>query len=107
MERSVIDWTEFLACDRGLLIAPAGHGKTTAIADCLNLCPDDSCQLVLTHTHAGIASLKKKFKEKKVPAHKYQLETITGFAQRYVLAFQGSSVLPKPEDKHYFNVSVG
>ena len=67
MERSVIDWTEFLACDRGLLIAPAGHGKTTAIADCLNLCPDDSCQLVLTHTHAGIASLKKKFKEKKVP----------------------------------------
>lgn len=106
MERSVIDWTEFLACDRGLLIAPAGHGKTTAIADCLNLCPDDSCQLVLTHTHAGIASLKKKFKEKKVPAHKYQLETITGFAQRYVLAFQGSSVLPKPEDKHYFNVAV-
>ena len=30
-----IDWTSFLNCERGLLIAPAGHGKTTAIADCL------------------------------------------------------------------------
>lgn len=106
MEPEVIDLTEFLAYERGLLIAPAGHGKTTAIADCLNLCPDDTCQLVLTHTHAGIASLKKKFKEKKVPSHKYQLETITGFAQRYVLAFIGATALPKPEEKAYFSTAV-
>lgn len=106
MVHEVVDWSEFLACERGLLIAPAGHGKTTTIADCLNLCPDDSCQLVLTHTHAGIASLKKKLKEKKVPPHKYQLETITGFAQRYVLAFLGASALPHSEDRDYFSAAV-
>ena len=106
MEPEKIDWHEFLSCERGLLIAPAGHGKTTAIADCLNLCPENSCQLILTHTHAGIASLKKKFKAKNITPHKYQLETITGFAQRYVLAFLGSSALPAQEDKNYFTEAV-
>lgn len=106
MEHGIVDWSEYLKCERGLLVAPAGHGKTTAIADCLILCPNCSCQLVLTHTHAGIASLKKKFKEKNVPSNKYQLETITGFAQRYVLAFLGASVLPDLEDQKYFSVAV-
>lgn len=36
----MIDWREFIKCKRGLLIAPAGHGKTTAIADCLLQCPE-------------------------------------------------------------------
>lgn len=106
MVSEVIDWSEFLACERGLLIAPAGHGKTTAIADCLNLCPEDSCHLVLTHTHAGIASLKQKFKEMNISPSKYHLETIDGFAQRYVIAFLGTSVLPSCQDKEYFSVAV-
>lgn len=97
-----IDWTSFLNCERGLLIAPAGHGKTTAIADCLLQCPQNTCHLVLTHTHAGIASLRIKFKEKNVPANRYQLETITGFAQQYVLSFLGNSQLPQETDKEYF-----
>lgn len=100
------DWSDFIKCTRGLLIAPAGHGKTTAIADCLLQCPIDSCQLVLTHTHAGIASLRNKFKQKNVPSSRYQIETITGFAQRYVLSFIGSSALPEEEDKSYFNVAI-
>lgn len=76
----MIDWKEFICCNRGLLIAPAGHGKTTAIADCLLQCPKSSCQLVLTHTHAGIASLRNKFRKKDVPSSCYQLDTITGFS---------------------------
>ena len=84
----------------------AGHGKTTAIADCLLQCPIDSCQLVLTHTHAGIASLRSKFRQKNVPSSRYQIETITGFAQRYVLSLIGSSALPEEEDKSYFNVAI-
>lgn len=100
------NWEEFLNCNRGLLIAPAGHGKTTAIADCVLRCPDNKCQLVLTHTHAGIASLKSKFRKKNIPSRKYQLETITGFAQRYVLSILGSSALPSEEDKEYFDVAV-
>ena len=98
--------TDFIKCHRGLLIAPAGHGKTTAIADCLLQCPNGVCQLVLTHTHAGIASLRKKFKAKNVPTSLYELETITGFAQRYVLAFIGKSALPDEDDSHYFNQAV-
>lgn len=100
------DWTDFIKCQRGLLIAPAGHGKTTAIADCLLQCPEKSCQLILTHTHAGIASIRKKFQQKNIPSSKYQLETITGFAQRYVIGFLGSSVLPDEADKHYFSEAI-
>jgi superfamily I DNA/RNA helicase len=102
----MIDWKDFIACNRSLLIAPAGHGKTTAIADCILQCPEDSCQLILTHTHAGIASLRTKFKNKNIPHKKYQLETITGFAQRYVLSYLGSSKLPSEDDKSYFNIAV-
>lgn len=100
------DWNDFIKCTRGLLIAPAGHGKTTAIADCLLQCPIDSCQLILTHTHAGIASLRSKFRQKNIPSSRYQIETITGFAQRYVLSLIGSSALPEEEDKSYFNVAI-
>lgn len=106
MEQELMMWSKYLSCERSVLIAPAGHGKTTAIAECLNLCPEDTCHLVLTHTHAGIASLKKKFKERNIAPSKYQLETIDGFAQRYVIAFLGMSVLPSYPDKEYFSVAV-
>lgn len=102
----MIDWREFINCSRGLLIAPAGHGKTTAIADCLLQCPEGSRQLVLTHTHAGIASLKSKFCKKNIPSSRYHLETITGFAQRYVLSYLGSSALPKEDEQDYFAVAI-
>ena len=100
------DWKDFIECFRGIMIAPAGHGKTTAIADCLLQCPKDSCQLVLTHTHAGIASLRTKFLNKGVPTNRYHIETITGFAQRYVLSFYGASVLPAEEEKSYFSIAI-
>lgn len=102
----MIEWKEFIKCNRGLLIAPAGHGKTTAIADCLLQCPESSCQLVLTHTHAGIASLRSKFHKKNVPSSRYHLETITGFAQRYVLNYLGSSALPEEDEQNYFAVAI-
>ena len=101
-----IDWTSYLECHRGVLIAPAGHGKTTAIADCIIQCPDESCHLILTHTHAGVASLRAKFNKKKVPQNKYQIDTITGFAQRYVLSYEGSKDLPQNEEKSYFTTVV-
>lgn len=97
---------DFIHSHRGVLIAPAGHGKTTAIADCLLQCPEGTCQLVLTHTHAGIASLRKKFRAKYVPTSRYELETITGFAQRYVLAYKGNSALPDENDSRYFEQAV-
>ena len=41
--------TDFLKASKGLLIAPAGHGKTHTIGNCVKLCPDNSVQLILTH----------------------------------------------------------
>lgn len=97
------DWRDFLSCERSLLIAPAGHGKTTAIAECLLQCPSDTCQLILTHTHAGLASLRTKLNLHHVSPKKYQLDTISGFAQRYVLSFLGSCSLPEESNKLYFS----
>lgn len=102
----MIDWKEFIKCNRNLLIAPAGHGKTTAITDCILQCPEGQCQLILTHTHAGIASLRNKFSRKNIPSSKYHIETITGFAQRYVLSYLGESALPPEDDKEYFDIAV-
>lgn len=101
-----IDWSEFINSEQSFLEAYAGHGKTTAIADCLLQSAPKSHFLILTHTHAGIASLLKKFKTKNVPSDKYQLETIDGFAQRIVLSQQGSINLPPQEDKRYFKIAV-
>ena len=57
--------TDFITEPKSLLIAPAGHGKTYAIASCIKLCPIGEKQLVLTHTHAGI-SLRKNFKNSRL-----------------------------------------
>ena len=95
--------TDFLAAKKGLLIAPAGHGKTHTIGNCVKLCPDNSVQLVLTHTHAGIASLRAKFKKLGISNNKYKLETISGFAQRLVLAYVPKEKIPEQEAKNYFD----
>ena len=64
--------TDFITEPKSLLIAPAGHGKTYAIASCIKLCPIGEKQLVLTHTHAGISSIKKKLQKLKVEDNKYE-----------------------------------
>ena len=51
----------FLTSSKGFLEAPAGHGKTHTIGLCVQMCLDKEKQLVLTHTHAGVSSLKQKF----------------------------------------------
>ena len=55
-----MDHRLFLSKKKSLLEAPAGYGKTTSIVKCLEFC--EGKQLILTHTHAGVASLKKKMK---------------------------------------------
>lgn len=97
-----MDWSDLLATPKGLVIAPAGHGKTHAIAECLKQCGDER-QLVLTHTHAGIAAIQKKLKKMQVASTCYHIETIAGFAQSLVLSFLGSGALPSREDKEYFH----
>ena len=70
-----------------MVIAPAGFGKTYTIAECVASYRGEKQVLVLTHTHAGIASLKEKFQLKNIPSSAYQLETICGFALNLVKTY--------------------
>ena len=99
----MIDYNDFISHKKSLLIAPAGYGKTYTIAECLKHTPEDETKLILTHTHAGIAAIKEKIKNNNIPNSKYHVETITGFAQKYVLAFYNGNHIPDQENaKEYY-----
>ncbi len=82
-----MDYAKFLSKPRALLEAPAGYGKTYSIVECLRCC--EGKQLVLTHTHAGVASLRKKIQDAKLEKNKFHLETIDGFALRMYKSYMG------------------
>lgn len=62
-----MDIDTFLSANKSMVIAPAGFGKTYTIAECIASYRGEKRVLVLTHTHAGIASLKEKFRLKNIP----------------------------------------
>lgn len=98
-------WTEFINTPKSCVIAAAGHGKTYAISECLEelSLSVQKPVLVLTHTHAGVASIKNKIKERNVSQETYQIDTITSFAQRYALSFVvDTSIFPDQEKDEYF-----
>lgn len=95
---TAMDHKAFISAKKSLLIAPAGHGKTHAITDCL--AHTEGKRLILTHTHAGIASIREKIKKANISSRKYHIETITGYAQKYVQAFYTGSDMP---DRHDIN----
>jgi DNA helicase-2/ATP-dependent DNA helicase PcrA len=67
----------------GFVQAPAGCGKTETIAKTVGLyC--DGCQLILTHTHAGLDVLRQRLRRHGVPSRKYHLDTIAGWAWSWV-----------------------
>lgn len=76
----------FALSNRALVVAPAGCGKTELIARAV-ACQNDGRQLILTHTHAGIKSLKDRLQRLGVSASKYRLDTIAGFALKYAAAY--------------------
>ncbi|WP_324024899.1 AAA family ATPase [Maribacter sp. BPC-D8] len=99
----MIDYKEFVSKEKSMLIAPAGFGKTYTISECLIHLEGKGKQLILTHTHAGVASLKEKFKQKKIHSYNYNIETITSFAQKYVLSFYTGIDIPSQENsKEYY-----
>jgi DNA helicase-2/ATP-dependent DNA helicase PcrA len=84
-----------------MIVAPAGFGKTHAIAECLK--HSEGRQLILTHTHAGVAALKLKIQKAGIANTKYRVETISSFSQRYVKAFySGNDVPGQDENDKYF-----
>lgn len=99
----MFDHVTFTATPRVMLIAPAGFGKTHTIAECIKHLTGKGKQLILTHTHAGVASIKDKLKIASVPQSNYEVTTISGFAQSYVLAFYTGPDIPGQDDsKRYY-----
>ena len=97
--------TEFISKQKSMLIAPAGYGKTYAIAECLLYTSGKS--LVLTHTNAGVSALKEKFKARNIPPDKYQVETISSYVQKYVHSFVSPATIPSQDDKRaYFSYII-
>ncbi len=98
----MFDYGQFVMQQKSMLIAPAGYGKTYTIAECIQCAIADRKQLILTHTHAGVASIKEKIRRKNIPTSKYHVETITSFAQKYVLAFYRGPIPEQSEPKSYY-----
>lgn len=71
---------------RGAIEAPAGCGKTQAIVDTLAI-PASKPYLVLTHTTAGVAALRKRLTRANIPATHYVLSTIDGWSVRIANSF--------------------
>ena len=104
MGRSIMDYDAFIMGPKTKLIAPAGYGKTYTIVKCLE--SSKGKQLILTHTNAGIAAIKDKIRANPlIPSSRYNIETISGYIQKFVLNFYcGSEGVPdKKESKKYYS----
>lgn len=75
---------------RSFAVAAAGCGKTQLLGR-LVADPRSGRQLVLTHTHGGVAAIKKRLADMRVPADKFHLDTIAGWCLRYGAAYPAIS----------------
>jgi len=75
----------FSVSDNSYLEAPAGCGKTHLLIECINFHCEER-QLILTHTNAGVSSIRDKYKTLK-SKKRVTIETIAGFCLRFVKAY--------------------
>lgn len=80
---------------KGCIEAPAGCGKTQLIVDSIEKNNNQNTALVLTHTNAGVAALKQRFRKKGILHLKVKITTIDSFLIRLVRTFPQRSALPK------------
>lgn len=76
-----------LLIEKGCVQAPAGCGKTYLITDSLKRNTAAKPILVLTHTNAAVAALRKNLDREDVPRANYRLATIDGWAMRMIGMF--------------------
>lgn len=73
--------------ERGLIIAPAGCGKTQTIIELLSDHSEHKPILVLTHTNSGVAAIKSRLEKFDVQPSRFRLSTLDGWALRLVTTF--------------------
>ena len=78
---------DLLSIDRGSVTAPAGCGKTHLIAKAVTHHQDGKPILVLTHTNAGVAALRRRLDQMGVTPRRYRISTIDGWAMRLISTF--------------------
>ena len=84
---------DLLTIERGTVTAPAGCGKTQLIADALSRYGGVKPILVLTHTNAGVAALRSRLERAGVPAKRYRVSTIDGWAMRLISTFPARAAI--------------
>lgn len=95
----LMNYEAFVKGKKTMLVAPAGYGKTHTIVECLKY--TYGRQLILTHTHAGVASIKEKIDKSNIKPAAYRIETISSFAQKYSNAFYTGKDVPAQGEKGY------
>ena len=80
-----------LEINGGLVVAPAGCGKTELILASLKRHEGAKPVLVLTHTNAGVGALRGRLNRLGVKASNYRLATIDGWAIRLISMFPSRS----------------
>jgi hypothetical protein len=78
---------DLLSVARGLVVAPAGCGKTQLIAEALKRHQGPKAILILTHTNAGVVALRARLDKAGVNSSAYRLSTIDGWAIRLISTF--------------------
>jgi len=74
----------------GFVESPAGCEKTEAIVRTVGrYC--GGCQLILTHTHAGVDALRQRFREHNIPSGKFHIDTIAGWCWGWVRRYPGNA----------------
>lgn len=86
---------DLLAIQRGLVVAPAGCGKTQSIVAALHRHCGPKPVLVLTHTNAGVAALRQRLGQLNVSSKSYRLATLDGWAMQLVATFPNRSGCPE------------
>jgi hypothetical protein len=71
----VVSTEDLLAAARGIVVAPAGCGKTRLLVDTVLASPNDRT-LVLTHTRAGVAVIRSRLSDHSVKSSQCRVATL-------------------------------
>ena len=82
----------------GAVIAPAGCGKTHLLTEILGQA-QPAPYLVLTHTTAGVAALKKRLAKLKTPTKNCVVTTIDGWCMKFANSFNNSCPVQSSVDE--------
>lgn len=90
--------------ENGIIIAPAGCGKTESVINIVKEYKDSKKVLILTHTNAGIENIEKRLKKNNIINSKYNIYTIASFCSKYVSCFKKLSEI---SDDSYEQLYIG